>query len=297
MASPPAADAHAEAASNHAADSTVLRNPPAPAIAAEGTGGGPATGGHLPWARVSDVVVMTFNIRTDRGLDGRNSWWLRRGATVAAVRAVAPDVAALQEVRRFQLGHLKSALPEYGFLSVGRANGRKRGEHCPILFRHDRFQVAQWDVRWFSEDRSGRIATVARLSDRADGRTFSVVSTHLDHRSAEARVSSAAALALWVRTWTGPWIVMGDFNATAVDPSVGSLLATGLRDALEHLPSRGTGAATAHAFSGRQDGDRIDHVLVSTGWQVVEARIVHDTPDGRLPSDHWPVMARLQKED
>lgn len=239
-------------------------------------------------------MVMTFNIRTDRGLDGRNSWWLRRGATVDAVRSVAPDVAGLQEVRRLQLGHLKSELPEYGFLSAGRGNGRKRGEHCPILYRHDRFQVAQWDVRWFSHDRSGRIATIARLSDRTDGTAFGVVSTHLDHRSAEARVNSAAALSLWVRTSTGPWIVMGDFNATAVDPSVGSLLATGLQDALAHLPTRGTGAGTSHRFKGGADGDRIDHVLVSPGWTVLDAAIVHETPGGRLPSDHWPVMARLR---
>lgn len=237
---------------------------------------------------------MTFNIRTDRGLDGRNSWWLRRAATVDAVRSVAPDVAGLQEVRRLQLGHLKGELPEYGFLSAGRGNGRQRGEHCPILYRHDRFEVTSWDVRWFSQDRSGRIATVARLSDRRDGTAFSVVSTHLDHRSAEARVNSAAALALWVRTGTGPWIVMGDFNATAVDPSVGSLLATGLQDALAHLPTRGTGAATAHRFKGGADGDRIDHVLVSPGWTVLHAAIVHETPGGRLPSDHWPVVARLR---
>ena len=239
-------------------------------------------------------MVLTFNIRTDRGLDGRNSWWFRRGATVEAVRAVAPDVAALQEVRRVQLGHLKAGLPEYGFLSAGRSNGRKRGEHCPILYRHDRFSVTQWDVRWFSEDRSGRIATIARLSDRADGKTFSVASTHLDHRSAETRITSAATLALWVRSSTGPWIVMGDFNATAVDPSVASLLATGLQDALAHLPTRGTGAATAHAFTGRADGDRIDHVLVSPSWAVVDAAIVRETPGGKLPSDHWPVMARLR---
>lgn len=245
---------------------------------------------------MTDVVVLTFNIRTDRGLDGRNTWWLRRGATVEAVRSANPDVACLQEVRRLQLGHLKSELSEYGFLSVGRRNGRQRGEHCPVLYRHSRFDVEEWDVRWFSEDRSGRIATLARLVERGTGFRFGVVSTHLDHRSPEARLNSAAALSLWVRTGGGPWVVMGDLNATAVDPSVASLLAAGLRDALDHLPTRGAGAATAHAFTGRVDGDRIDHVLVSPGWKVVDAAIVTATPGGRLPSDHWPVVARLRWE-
>ena len=55
---------------------------------------------------------MTFNIRTDRGMDGRNSWFLRRGAVVDAIREIGPDVAGLEEVRRLQLGFLRTHLPE-----------------------------------------------------------------------------------------------------------------------------------------------------------------------------------------
>ena len=242
-----------------------------------------------------DLVVMTFNIRTDRGLDGRNSWWFRRRATVAAIRAVAPDVAGLQEVRRLQLRYLAAQLPEYEFVSAGRNNGRMRGEHCPVLVRRERFAVEEWGVRWLGDARRGRIATVVRLVERETAGRIGAVSTHFDHRSADARSRSAAALTLWVRGDPGQWVVMGDLNATVVDPSVQTLLAAGLRDALAHVGPRGPGAATAHAWRGGEDGARIDHILVTAGFDVVEARIVRERPGGRLPSDHWPVVARLRQ--
>lgn len=237
---------------------------------------------------------MTFNIRNDRGLDGRNIWWFRRRATVEAIREVAPDIAGLQEVRRLQLLYLRSQLPEYGFLSQGRAFRGRGGEHCPVLYRRDRFEVDHWEVRWYSAKKRGRIATITRLLDR-DGSAVGVANTHFDYRSRNARIKSAATLGDWLRSAEGPWVVLGDLNATAVEPSVASLLGTGFRDALDHLPPRGPESATTHKFRGHAEGSRIDHILVSSGLEVVESAIVRTTPRGRLPSDHWPVMARLRR--
>ena len=244
---------------------------------------------------MSELVAMTFNIRTARGLDGRNSWWFRRRSTVAAIRAVAPDVAGLQEVRRLQLRYLTAHLPEYEFVSAGRGDGRMRGEHCPILLRRERFAVEEWGVRWFSDGRRGRIATIVRLAERGSDDRLGAVSTHFDHRSAAARSRSGAALGRWVREEPGPWLVMGDLNATVDDPSVQTMLSAGLRDALAHLGPRGAGLGTAHAWSGGTDGARIDHILVTAELEVVEAYIARDRPGGRLPSDHWPVVARLRR--
>lgn len=238
--------------------------------------------------------ALTFNIRTDRGLDGRNSWLLRRHAVVDVIREIDPDVAGLQEVRRFQLAFLQAQLPEYGFLSAGWANGRQRGEHCPVLYRHDRFGVDRWELRWFAENQSGRAATLAQLFDRRTGARVCVANTHFDHRSPDRRTNSAAALSVWVRAWDGQWVVLGDFNATVVEAGVATLIAGGLNDALPSLPPRGDNAATAHRFTGGVHGSRIDHILVSPALEVVEAAIVRTTPGGRLPSDHWPVTAVLR---
>ena len=248
---------------------------------------------------MSDLRVVTFNVRTGRGLDGRNSWLLRRAAVVDVIRSMDPDVAGLQEVRAGQLRYLLSHLPEYGFLSAGRANGQNRGEHCPVLYRRERFAVVRWEVRWFAANRSGRIATVARLDDRSAGasESITVANTHLDHRFAAVRATSGAALAGWARDEEGPWVVLGDFNATVVDAAVVPLLEAGLQDALAALLPRGASVATAHRFTGRVDGRRIDHVLVSPELEVVHAEIVRTRPGGRLPSDHWPVAALLRRRD
>ena len=39
---------------------------------------------------------------------------------------------------------------------------------------------------------------------------------------------------------------------------------------------------------------RIDYVLTGPGVTVSAAWIAHPRPSGRLPSDHWPVLADLE---
>jgi endonuclease/exonuclease/phosphatase family metal-dependent hydrolase len=53
-------------------------------------------------------------------------------------------------------------------------------------------------------------------------------------------------------------------------------------------------SGTTHHFSGRIDGRQIDHILVSREIDVLDAQVAHPRPFGRLPSDHWPVVARLR---
>ena len=197
-------------------------------------------------------------------------------------------MAGLQEVRPLQLRYLRRRLPQYGFLSKGRAKLEGRGEHCPILYRRDRFTVEKWDVRWFAPDQPDRIATIAGFG------AFGVVNTHLAERSPAARAQSVTTLLRWLADSPAPWVVMGDLNATPADPPVRALLDAGLRDVLSELPADGPGAATGHEWTGKADGRRIDHILVSGGIDVVDASIVRTRPFGRLPSDHWPVLARLR---
>lgn len=85
------------------------------------------------------------------------------------------------------------------------------------------------------------------------------------------------------------WIVMGDFNLGLDSPAMNELAKAGLRSV---LPTDAGG--TFHAWSGATDRQRIDHILVDDGWEVLAAEVRHDRPGGRLPSDHWPIVARLR---
>jgi endonuclease/exonuclease/phosphatase family metal-dependent hydrolase len=53
-------------------------------------------------------------------------------------------------------------------------------------------------------------------------------------------------------------------------------------------------AGTFNAFTmGTTTGPKIDYVLVQPGTTVLAASIVRASRDGRYPSDHFPVTARM----
>ncbi len=265
------------------------------------TGPRDAAGGGARQEPPAPLRVATFNIRTGLGRDGRNSWPLRSGVCAASIAGLAADVVGLQEVHAFQERGLARRLPGYAGAGAGRSDGRCRGERCTVAYLTSRLRLDAWTVRWFSDtpwapgSRSWgnpitRIATLCRFSDLRTGHRFGVANAHWDGASAASRSRSAEALLDWLDPRL-PWIVLGDLNATAGDPSLARLVGGGLRDTLAHLGERGPLAATHHRWDGSTDGTRIDYVLVGDGWDVLEARIDHARPYGRLPSDHWPVVA------
>lgn len=245
---------------------------------------------------MSTLRVATFNIRNGLGLDGRNIWPLRRSATAAAISSLDADVIGLQEVFGFQRRWLAKRLPGYRVEWSGRRDGR-RGEACPVFLRNRSTKLIESRTRWFAEEPSTpgarlpgasfpRLATICRLSVAGHG--VDVVNTHLDEAVAENRVRSVEMLLDWL-DGSGPRIVMGDLNAEPDDVALVRLQASGLRQA---LPTDAPG--TNHDFTGRTDGRRIDHILVSEHFEVVTAEVRTDRPGGKLPSDHWPVVADLK---
>jgi len=266
----------------------------------KGLGGGDAPGGGRLRPPVS-LRVASFNVRTGLKLDGRHSWPLRAGACAAAIAGLEADAVGLQEVRLFQERGLARRLPGYAGAGAGRDDGRGRGERCTVTYRASRLRLEEWTVRWFSEtprvpaSRSWgnpipRIVTLCRFEDLLTGERFGLANVHWDGASAGSRLRSAEALLDWLAPPL-PWLVVGDLNATAGDPSVARLVAGGLTDTLAELGTRGPGCATHHRWDGSTDGTRIDFVLAGGAWDVLGARIDHTRPRGRLPSDHWPVVA------
>lgn len=244
--------------------------------------------------------VVSFNIRNGLALDGRHSWPLRRRATAAAIAGLGAHVVGLQEVYRFQLRWLLGELS--GFDPVGEARGAGiwRGEHAPLLLRGGRLRIDDSWTRWFGDrpqtpgtrlEGAGapRIATAATIYDTEVGKRFVAINTHLDERSPERREASLLQLAGWLEPVAYPVVLTGDLNAPPGAPELAPLERAGLRPA---LPEDAGG--TNHDFTGTASGAQIDHVMVSDDWEVVEARVSRERPRGRLPSDHWPVVADLR---
>ncbi|WP_418283731.1 endonuclease/exonuclease/phosphatase family protein [Halorubrum sp. DTA46] len=176
-----------------------------------------------------------------------------------------------------------------------------------------------------------RIATWARVrvapDDGDDARTdggnprqeLLVVNTHFDHVSARARRESARLLRERLPKLadgaTGesnpplPVVLVGDFNCTSGsephrillgdDPEADPKDPTGddrlaLHGAAENAVLRHGPKTSLTDFVHLIDGRRIDHALVSAGVDVEAFATLTDRDDrGRYPSDHLPILARL----
>lgn len=263
-------------------------------------------------AQRAPLNVMSFNIRYGTANDGENAWPARREMLFDVIREHNADVAGLQEALAFQLDEILAAAPAYALIGVGRDDGARKGEYAPILFRRDRFQVAQAGTFWLSDtpdvvasktwgNRITRICTWARLVDR-DGSAFWIYNVHLDHESQPSREKSVALLRARIAARpfpSEPVIVTGDFNAGETNAAVAAMTAGGtFVDAFRVLHPSETTVGTFTGFkAGQISGDKIDYVFVPRGATVASAAIVRTSRDGRYPSDHFPVVARLQLPD
>lgn len=255
------------------------------------------------------ISVMSFNIRYGTAEDGDNHWTVRRAFLFDVVREQNADIIGLQEALGSQIREITEAVPGYAVVGVGREDGKAAGEYSAILVRKDRFNVAEAGTFWFSEtpsvpgsaswgNRITRICTWTRLIDR-DGTALWVFNLHLDHESQPSRERSTELLRRRIdaRSFPDePVIVTGDFNVGEDNPAIRTMVKDkAFLDTFRVLHPDEQQVGTYTAFKTEQiDGPKIDYVLVQPGTEVLNAEIVRTTRDGRYPSDHFPVVARIR---
>ena len=253
---------------------------------------------------------MSFNIRYGTASDGENAWPRRRRRVADVIGDFAPQVAGLQEALHFQLDELDDLLPAYAWIGVGRDDGETGGEHAAILYRPARLEVTARGTFWFSDtphvpgsrswgNEIPRICTWARFRDRLTQKTFLLYNVHWDHRSQASRERSAELLLERIRREAAsgePVVVTGDFNAGEENPAFRALVddrRVRLRDTFRVLHPEARNVGTHHGFQGDTGGEKIDGVLASPEWTVLQADILRTRRYERHPSDHYPVTATL----
>jgi endonuclease/exonuclease/phosphatase family metal-dependent hydrolase len=258
----------------------------------------PAPGPDQPPIRVR---LVTFNVHHGVGPDRRFD--LPRLATV--LKALDADVLCLQEVDR-HFGSRSEDVDEPVLLSraldmqlawgpaigdPGPQGGPDREFGNALL---SRLPILVSDVHPLPSTAEPR--TALRTMIELDGAALWVTTTHLDNESAAGRAAQAAALAELV---TGPMetgVLAGDFNAPPEAPELAPLRDR-FSDAWEVARSRDE-RSTWRFWQGDRGGTfptgspdrRIDHVWVSPGVGVAEARVL-ETADA---SDHLPVVVDLE---
>lgn len=252
------------------------------------------------------INIATYNLRLNVVSDGANAWPQRRDALRALIRYHEFDIVGTQEGRPDQIDDL-AAMPGFAYVGVGRDDGVRAGEHSAIFYRSARFAVEAHGDFWLSEtpDRPSRgwdakccnrIATWAKFHDRATGRRFFVFNVHFDHEGVEARRQSALLMLRKIHEIgaRAPVICTGDFNSTPESEQIATMKRA-LRDAREISTEPAYGpVGTFNDFKlDAPERERIDYIFVDARIDVLKYGVLDDANDGRYPSDHWPVVARI----
>lgn len=255
----------------------------------------------------STLTVMSFNLRYGTANDGENSWPNRDHLVKRVFEHRDADIVGVQEALAFQLDEITTEFPHYAVIGVGRDDAMTAGEYSAILYRADRFIVDSSGTFWLSDtpetvastswgNSIPRISTWARLIDRYSGKAVYVFNTHFDHRSQESREKSSQLIRdrIAKRAHDDPVVLMGDFNAGESNPAITSINESDLIHTYRALHPDQAAVGTFNAFTGKSDGEMIDHIFVAPGVKILGADIDRTNDNGRYPSDHNPVWATVE---
>jgi len=253
--------------------------------------------------------VMTYNLRY-ASMKGSEAWPDRRPAMKTLLKQQAPDIMGTQEGVYHQLRDLAADLPEYDWIGTGR-DGGSRGEFMAIYYRRERFEPLAYDHFWLSDtpeviasstwgNTNRRMVTSVRFKDRRSDKVFHIWNTHLDHALQPAREKAAELIKTRLAKIPSnePVILMGDFNAEATRNPVYDTLTRGIGFTDSWFTAAQRKNETLNSFNGFAkpvfNSARIDWILYRGDAEVTSAEVVVDgSPEGRQPSDHHPVLARM----
>ena len=277
-----------------------------------------------------DLYIGQYNIRNANAKDSAaGNGWERRCAVVCDIlRVESFDIFGSQEVLHSQMEDLQRALPEYGFVGVGRNDGKTEGEYAPIFYKKDRIKCLQSGTFWLSETpdvvasvgwdaKYTRICTWGQFKDLKSGKRFWMFNLHMDHRGVEARKQSCYLVLSKVKEMCGkqPYILTGDFNVDQKNEIYSIIADSGVfHDSYETAEVRMAETGPMNYFKINYKTDRrIDHVFLSPHFKALDYKLMTysywvevepnekakaDIAAGkegvvvheqRLPSDHYPI--------
>jgi endonuclease/exonuclease/phosphatase family metal-dependent hydrolase len=255
--------------------------------------------------------IMTFNIRYANPNDGDDQWKFRKENLASMLPFYEVDICGMQEVLLSQADDLKTLLPNFKYVGVGRTDGKKEGEFSPIFYNADKISLLETKTFWLSKTPNvpskgwdaalPRIVTWAKFkfNDSAKGKKpFYVFNTHFDHLGAQARTESAKLILKKIGEIAAGQnvIITGDLNATPLEEPV-QLLKDELIDArsMSKLPHFGPQNSTFNAFDTKEtDGRLIDYIFLNSyKIKVMKHGTLSNTWAGHFASDHHAVIASI----
>ena len=255
--------------------------------------------------KTADVKVISYNIRLGVAKDGTNSWEYRYPASAMMINDQKPDIFGLQEAYDFQVKYLEEYCEDYKSVGVGREDGKHEGEHMSIFYNTKTTKLLKWGTFWLSETPEKpskgwdaacfRTATWALLKDKASGKKYYYVNTHLDHVGWEARKNGLKLIVDRIDSINPkglPMILTGDFNMRIDRPEFDDL-----KKIMQN--AREVAAKTDHhqTFNGwgKAGPDSIIDYVWFKGFSSCPQYETITKPymERKYISDHYPVTATL----
>ena len=258
--------------------------------------------------KAEPLSVMSFNVRYGAANDGDHVWNNRKDAACAMINDQHPAVFGVQEALDFQLSYFEEHCPGYKSVGVGREDGLHEGEHMSVFYDTNRIELQEWGTYWLSETpfqpslgwdaACRRTATWTLLKDKATGRSFYFVNTHLDHVGKEARRKGLLLLVERIGAMNPegyPMILTGDMNVYPDDPCLDELR-TLMQDARQTAKVTDNGQ-TWHNWGKESGNPPIDYVFYAGFAKCDKFEVIRQPYEGvDFVSDHYPVKATLRYE-
>lgn len=241
------------------------------------------------------VRIMSFNVR-----DGEFD---REEIVPQVVADYMPDSVGFQECEGTWYLTLKTYLPDYKIIGVGRWTGiRQLGESTAIMYRKDKYKLVDWGTFWLSETlyipsigwdaNYARTCTWAILENKETGSQYAHFNTHLDNGGWEARTKGLELILSKIAELDMPVVFTGDFNFSK-GTAVYRQLTADMTDVSSIALSADSGG-TAHGYAGGIGTAPIDFICINDKINTVKTyKIIRDKYNDRYVSDHYPIYSDM----
>ncbi|MCF0233935.1 MAG: endonuclease/exonuclease/phosphatase family protein [Thermoguttaceae bacterium] len=275
----------------------------------------------LPSKADDGFKAMSFNIRCLTDDDkGDNHWDKRKSTLVEVIKEADPVTLGVQEATWPQMEYLIESLPEYGWVGVGRDDGKKAGEFMTVFYKKDAVELLDSGTFWLSQtpDKPSkgwdaacrRTVTWTKLKCKKTGAIFVCANTHFDHVGTIARKEAAKLIQRRMTEFTEngkyPYYVSGDFNVTAESDAYKTITSEndgipGLFDSNKIAKTHDIAQACTYQGYGTVPPDKgsiIDFIFVNDKLEVENFKInPYKHTNGFFASDHCSIVATLKIKD
>ncbi|MGE5381730.1 MAG: endonuclease/exonuclease/phosphatase family protein [Methylocystaceae bacterium] len=263
-----------------------------------------------------ELTIVTFNLKSATSRKSKHPWYDRLGAVKLFMEKYKPDVIGTQELTITAINDLMRLLPDYRWIGLGRGGGHC-GEFSAVIYNASKLICRAQDTFWLGKRPAvegsriwhaayPRVCTWGIFREVNGNANLAVYNTHLDHFSPWARLSGLKQIGRFIRKMnTGyPTILMGDFNARPNSMALRALRTINTRHHLfgrqnfkTFLSGDDTIGRTYHRFTGSIIGKPIDYIFTSPDITVKKVKVDHNRYDNRYPSDHFPIVMRVNTEE